>query len=74
MKNSKHQTTNGRERHDNETAPSQRKNIELDVEVLEERIAPFYWGGSTSWFSRYLSFSADGISINRCETLVGEGN
>jgi len=71
---SKHQTTDRRERHDNETAPARkRQDIELDIEVLEERIAPFRWGGGFSWFSASSSINTDLISLNRCETLVGEG-
>jgi len=67
---SKHQTSNSRERRENEPTVRQRADIELDIEVLEERIAPLSWGGGMSWFTSH--FTLHGITLNRCETLVGE--
>jgi len=68
---SKHQATNRRERRDNESTARKLQDIELDIEVLEERIAPLSWGGGMSWFTSH--FTLHGITLNRCETLVGEG-
>lgn len=65
------QNLNSKDRHESSPAPKQRNDNKLNVEILEERIAPFYWGSGSSWFSSFSTFQGI-IFHNRCETLVGE--
>lgn len=59
---------------DKQTGPKTKQpkpELNLKVEVLEERVAPIYFGQRFS-FGFSSGLAGDKLSLNRCETLVGE--
>lgn len=63
------------EDHDTDVPRQPKKTVLRQPEVLEDRIAPIYFGQRFGFGTSFAGNirPADHITFNRCETLVGEG-